>query len=81
MNNTTAPKASIKSLIRKAWKNRRDYHYVNISQQGEVTAGWNDVDGLSSLGNVSDYFTKRKDAMNIQLCKGNTIVFTFAYDN
>ncbi len=81
MDKATPPKTSLKSLIRKAWKNRRDYHFVTISKAGDVKAGWNDVDGLSSLGNVSDYFTKRTDAMNIQLCKGNTIVFTFAYDN
>lgn len=81
MDKTTAPKTSIKSLIRKAWKNRRDYHYVNISQQGDVTAGWNDVVGQSNLGNVLDYSTTRTDALNIQLRKGNSIVFTFAYDN
>lgn len=81
MDKATPPKTSLKSLIRKAWKNRRDYHYVNISEQGEVTAGWNDVVGQSNLGNVSDYSTKRTDAMNIQLRKGNIIVFTFTYDN
>lgn len=81
MDKNTAPKTSIKSLIRKAWKNRRDYDFVNISKEGEVTAGWDDVKGFSNLGNVPDYFTQRTDAMNIQLRKGDSIIFTFAYDN
>lgn len=74
------PKASLRSLIKQAYKNRYDFDRVSISRAGEISACYDGYPGENYLGNVTEYSTERTPSMNIQLKRSEFVIFTFAYD-
>ena len=81
MDKTKLPKASVRTLIRRALKNRYVLSEVRIMRDGTVTGtvggGYPDI----PFGNVSEYTWVRTDAMNIRLLRNGNTVFTFAHDS
>ena len=80
MDKTKPPKSSMRTLIRRALKNRFDLYVVEIASDGSVSGSmW---DGPKTLfGNVSEYTWDRTDAMNVRVLRNGNVVFTFAYDS
>lgn len=79
MDKNKPPKASVRTLIRRALKNRYDMTAVSISVYGDVTGRIGSSPAIP-FGNVSEYTWDRTDAMNVRLLRNGNVVFTFAYD-
>ena len=78
---TKPPKTSLCSLIKQAYKNRYDFSSVSIDKNGDISGHFLGFHGAKqNLGSVSEHSTQRTPAMNIQLKRGNAVIFTFAYD-
>ena len=78
---TKPPKTSLCALIKQAYKNRYDFSSVSIDKNGNISGHFLDFpDAKQNLGRVSEHSALRTAAMNIQLKRGNAVIFTFAYD-
>lgn len=80
MDKTKPPKTSMKTLIRRALKNRFDMSDVRIMRDGTVVGSVGGNYSDIPFGNVSEYTWDRTDAMNVRLLRNGNVVFTFAYD-
>lgn len=75
-------KTGIKTLVRRAYKNRYDFDSVRIDSNGDITGYYKSLSSRGTpLGNISECFTTRTESMNVRLYnRPNNLVFTFAYD-
>ncbi len=75
-------KTSLKTLVRQAYKNRYVFDSVAIKKDGSIT-GYMLHYGkriASKMGNISNCYTERTEALNIRLINGSNVVYTFSYD-
>lgn len=84
LNYNKPPKSSLRSLVRRALINRYDFAEVNISRKGDIVGivdmGYAPVAKIE-YGNISDWSWRRTPSMNIQVLRGDIVVFTFHSDN